>query len=199
MNFIISELFEYLYEFKDRIALDAALYIRDQTQNNKSRQNKKHQHKKNQHKCRQEHEKTKALEKDDKQWNRWLKIFRVARSFRTRYVFMIETKHFLVTHKVGGAASIQIIRTISRDIIEFEQWYQKGVPHRLDGPSIITRRGNIKKEKWYYHGKLHRLDGPALIERKTIQINPILNSSNILKEEWYYHGKPYTPLSTNHD
>ena len=39
-------------------------------------------------------------------------------------------------------------------------WYKDGVPHREDGPAILSSDGSVL---WYKDGELHREDGPAEI------------------------------------
>ena len=41
-----------------------------------------------------------------------------------------------------------------------QEWHQNGLLHRLDGPAVMTARGN---KYWYQNGQLHRLDGPAAV------------------------------------
>jgi len=44
-------------------------------------------------------------------------------------------------------------------------WYIYGVPHRIDGPAVISNDGN--KLWWREHGELHREDGPAYVDKST--------------------------------
>jgi hypothetical protein len=55
---------------------------------------------------------------------------------------------------------------------------KKGYYHRLDGPAIIYRDGDMV---WYRHGNRHRDDGPALD----------WPSANRFK--WYKDGREYEP------
>jgi hypothetical protein len=43
-----------------------------------------------------------------------------------------------------------------------EEWWQRGVPHRLNGPAIRHQTSVGMDEQWIVRGKRHRLDGPAV-------------------------------------
>lgn len=77
---------------------------------------------------------------------------------------------------------------------------ENGVPHRLDGPAIITAQG----EFWAKHGIRHRVGGPAVVYKWGDKLwvqdgklhrtdGPAVECANGLKE-WYIKGKKVAPF-----
>ena len=67
---------------------------------------------------------------------------------------------------------------MSKPILKIEEdgtqvWLLNDVPHREDGPALITTSGSVY---WFQNGELHREDGPAVMEEDG-------------KQEWYQNGQ----------
>jgi hypothetical protein len=77
--------------------------------------------------------------------------------------------------------------------IEWEAWWLKDMPHRMDGPAWISyyQDGSVSLEAWYLSGKLHREDGPA-----RIQYRP---DGSVEEESWWLDGEKVKDVTSQED
>lgn len=75
--------------------------------------------------------------------------------------------------------------------IKLKIYYNKGVIHNDNGPSIVTyfKSGKIKKQYYYKNGLYYRNDGPAIID---------FNYKGKVIRKQYYCGK-YLEISSDEE
>jgi len=76
---------------------------------------------------------------------------------------------------------VTIFRDPKTGVAVVEDWRRDGLPHREDGPAMITRdkvTGVLTLEAWLKDGERHRQDGPAIISRDPA-------SGRVRRSTWY--------------